>query len=168
MEAKKIEQYLVRKNINSSNVMAHFTAPNWFECDVARVTSAGFWTEFEVKVSRSDFRADFKKEGGYYPGDGQGYNRHNKHEAMKCGSCVAPNYFYFVCPEGLLSVEDMPDYAGLIFVTGSNSWHPLEVVKKAPRIHKNKVDGSFVNEMMRIGANRYLWKHIIPNEPNLK
>ena len=27
------------------------------------------------------------------------------------------NYFYYACPENMLTVEDIPEYAGLIYVS---------------------------------------------------
>lgn len=51
----------------------------------------------ETKISRSDFLADFKKahrqEGG-----------------------LIGNYRYYACPEGLISVDELPEKWGLIYV----------------------------------------------------
>ncbi|PWI34873.1 adenylosuccinate synthase [Vibrio albus] len=52
----------------------------------------------EVKVSRSDFLADRKKPFRVEPEKGMG------------------NYRYYMCPEGLISVDDLPPKWGLLHV----------------------------------------------------
>jgi hypothetical protein len=49
-------------------------------------------------------------------------------ESIKC-----PNQLYYACPEGLIKPEEVPDYAGLIYIS-----HYAKVIKKAPYIHKRK------------------------------
>ncbi len=81
----------------------------------------GYTYEFEVKISRSDFFNDFKKT--------------DKHEAMK-GNLKRrlPNKFYYVVPSGLINTDEVPDYAGLIYVDGFH----MVTVKEAPFFHKEK------------------------------
>lgn len=45
---------------------------------------------------------------------------------------LIPNRFYYVCPEGLIKVADLPSYAGLMYTDGTDCW----MVKQAPMIHK--------------------------------
>lgn len=49
-------------------------------------------------------------------------------ENIKC-----PNQLYYACPEGLIKPEEVPEYAGLIYIS-----HYAKVIKKAPYIHKRK------------------------------
>lgn len=44
-----------------------------------------------------------------------------------------PNQIYYACPEGLIKPEEVPDYAGLLYMS-----HYITVIKKAPYIHKRK------------------------------
>lgn len=74
-----------------------------FECDILELTKAGYLYEYEVKISKADFKADAKKKT--WAG--------TKYELIKLGNRT--NYFYYVVPEGLLSVEDVPEFAGLIW-----------------------------------------------------
>lgn len=91
----------------------------------------GYCYEFEIKISRSDFLADFKKSrkhdiiktGKYFDG------RHDRDHNLR------PNKFFYVAPSGLLSISDIPEYAGLITVDG----YYLKTVKDAPFIHKEKL-----------------------------
>jgi len=50
-----------------------------------------------------------------------------------------PNRFYYACPEGLIKPEEVPVYAGLIYVS-----HYATIVKQAPFIHKRVMDLSKV------------------------
>lgn len=93
------------------------------EADVFKRTRNGYITEYEIKISRSDYFADFKKSNG------------DKHNRLKTGESIC-NKFYFVVPHGLISKEDIPEYAGLI--TYSNRHFQIE--KMAPFIHKQKPD----------------------------
>lgn len=62
-------------------------------------TAAGAETiVVEAKASRSDFLADKKKPFRVKPELGMG------------------NYRYFICPEGLISVDELPDKWGLLYV----------------------------------------------------
>lgn len=94
-----------------------------WESDYLALTKSGYWYEVEVKISRSDFKADFKKT--------------KKHQTLKRennGKC--PNYFYYAVPEGLISVDEVPEYAGLIYIT---QYGQLKTAKIAPVLHKEKL-----------------------------
>ena len=77
--------------------------------------------EFEVKISRSDFMADFKKK--------------DKHKAMIEPKGLCPHRFFYVCPKELIGKEEVPQYAGLIYYSDEYGLSKLRVVKRAPRIH---------------------------------
>lgn len=97
------------------------------ESDFLTVTSAGYIHEIEIKMSRSDFLADFKKQ--------------DKHTRLQHGEYA--NYFWFAVPQGLLLPADIPDYAGhleFIRLTGKRSTGLIiNQPKKAPRLHTNKM-----------------------------
>lgn len=87
---------------------------SWWESDVLFVTRSGYFHEFEIKLSRSDFKADKKKS--------------RKHDKLERG--CGPSEFYYVCPANMISIDEVPDYAGLAYVTSLGS---LVIKKKAPR-----------------------------------
>lgn len=103
-----------------------------FESDFLSVTQAGLTHEIEIKMSRSDFLADFKKQ--------------NKHALIQHGELA--NFFWFAAPKGMLKAQDIPDYAGHIefeyetIQVGRNTLVQYRmnayIVKDAPRIHRNK------------------------------
>jgi len=130
-----------------------------WEADLFSVTKTGYSYELEVKVSKSDFLADFKKpkhhlfrtiKNGYgilrAPGIlGSSILTKNPHcnlTALPVNSLSVPNVFYFAMPWSLIKqirTQDIPDYAGLLCCPENGGY---EILKKAPYIHKDKVDPS--------------------------
>lgn len=148
MTAKDIDKSL-RKHFESnsrymvSNVYAF--DHHYLETDFLLVKENGYIYDIEIKISKSDFKADFKKK---------------KHEVLKSGFITAqsyytrteedklvrynkgdkveierPNRFYFCVPENLITKEDVPDYAGLFYV---NEFGDIRKVKEAKLLHKDK------------------------------
>ena len=111
--SKKIEKALAMNLYEKghSPISTHVTGCGLAECDVISISKADFIYEYEVKISKSDFKADFKKK---------------KHKLMTERKSVnesknfyfIANYFYFVVPENLISIDDIPEYAGLIYLCG--------------------------------------------------
>lgn len=86
--------------------------------------------EFEIKISRSDFFADFKKT--------------TKHDILKNGRYFStnwhehkyrPNKLYYVVPYNMISLDEVPIYAGLMYVVDGM----IITAKEAPFIHKEKL-----------------------------
>jgi len=122
-----------------SPISTHASISGLQECDVISISKSDFIYEYEVKISRSDFKADFKKP------------KHNLitekkfviTENVKTWYLV-PNYFYFVVPENLISVEEIPEYAGLMYL---NERGEFNIIKKAPLIHKTKATHEFIRAL---------------------
>lgn len=116
------------------------------ESDFIAVTRAGMIHEVEVKVSRSDFKADLKKVNRHLHLSGKGVTitspyRGEQHERL---AERRPNYFWYAAPYGLIKVEELPPYAGLIEV---GDFMPQR--KSAPRIHsKNLWDDRMKQAML--------------------
>ncbi len=70
-----------------------------------------------------------------------------------------PNYFYFVCPVGLISHDEVPYYAGLIwFLEGHTHYvNCFEVIRPAPMLHRAPASLSVVLQIARSFEARY-WK----------
>lgn len=166
---------------------------NW-ESDVFGLMASGYSTEIEVKISKSDFKADFiKKEkhfllknhknkhnvssrderGGFWIYNDDGKLVKNDFEACLIRFCKTyesiPNRFYYACPDGLISIEDVPDYAGLIYINEKSD--PI-VIKKAPLLHKNKKDWTkklldkyFYRKQNALNNLIYYQYHIDENAP---
>lgn len=108
------------------------------EMDVMSVTKSGLICEFEVKISRSDFKADFKKIKHQYHANGL-----KKH---------LPNYFSYVCPKGLILESELPKYAGLYYYEAGQ----IDEIVKPPRIHSIKRDiVKIMEKVCRIQSERH-------------
>jgi hypothetical protein len=146
MNAKDIQEAIVRDRWREGLVLPNYYAADWWECDVFELTKAGFFREYEVKVSRADFFADAKKTREIWP-SGWGPNKvkavENKHQLLASRSTRGPSQFWFCTPPGMLTLEEIPEWAGLIEVRNCESefssikFWPREV-KKAPKLHREK------------------------------
>ena len=122
--------------------------------------------DIEIKVTRGDFQADFKKttkhtilEKGYYKRKNWSSEVVNgKRTKFAAGKPIPvsnrPNRFYYAVPEGLISVEDVPDYAGLLYITDKGQ---IIKVKEAKLIHKNKLN----IEKMLCRKFYFYWKNTL-------
>lgn len=124
-------------------VLPNYTPVTWFECDVFEVTQAGYFVEYEIKLSRSDFKADAAKKKHVSPYLDPKFITFNgtKHELLGRGDSRGPNRFYFVTPRGMLLDSDIPKWAGLIEVwlePGCRHVSKLEK-KPAPKLHGEKI-----------------------------
>lgn len=135
MSEKKIHSGRIDKVLRGKYCNNWYNLSNTFiykwESDFFTVSTSGYAYEIEIKISRSDYKADFKKglkhqlladpmSKTYY--NGKPYR--------------VPNKFYFCCPKGLIRLDEVPFYAGLIYTDGFST----TVVKPAPFIHKVKQD----------------------------
>lgn len=94
-----------------------------WESDVLILTKSHYWYEIEIKVSRADFKNDLK-------------HKFQKHNTLSDADATdKPNYFYYAVPEGLISPEEVPTYAGLIYMHGSRP----EIVKLPQKLHNEKM-----------------------------
>lgn len=112
-------------HVNSDIVVPNFFINSYYEMDLFKLTKSGFVTEYEIKISRSDFFNDFKK----------GYNcNKSKHELIKEGSRIC-NYFVFVVPEGLVKKEEVPEHLGLMYYGDRFAY-----VQKGKKLHNRKFE----------------------------
>ena len=179
-EFKFTEEYIQKKlngffSMNTQKyVIENLYVFRW-ESDKLIETRSGLIYEYEIKVSRSDYKNDFKNkkdkhvilEGkeehipsyeehkmrmGYYGKDGDKYYRTENFKK--------PNYFYYAVPEGLVDVSEVPEYAGLIYVLpegvqeskdGKWCFEGFYVVKKAPKLHDKK----YTDDELSLGEKFY-------------
>jgi hypothetical protein len=171
MDAHKIaRQFVARDNMwLRSTVLNNFTPRNWFECDVFQITDAGYFVEYEIKISRSDYFADAKKYRQHYP-DGNGCLwdpiarkypeavKQTKHELLNSRDEEGPSRFFFITPKGMLRPVEIPVWAALIEAWPHESrphYLHFEEIVKAPRLHKKKAD-----EAHRTGVYRSCYSRL--------
>lgn len=142
-----------------------------WESDKLLWTKAGYIYEFEIKISRSDFKADFKHKIAKHlilasavsleigqPQMSDLFDNYLKQRKKKYGKFLSdedirrefeqigniqdkrmPNYFYYAVPEGLIQPEEVPPYAGLLWLTKEYQYGGGIIRKKqAPCLHKTK------------------------------
>ena len=197
MNSKEISSILHKRFVTQLYQLSNSFVYGW-ESDFFSMTKSGYAQEVEIKISRGDFFADFKKTkhqlfdaiinkkqliveniglwDGEYMGtystyryfhkwqrynpvsfkseyDHEGYNNHYKdyilyeerHNFYAPCSRIRirdlskenfPNKFYYCVPDGLVKKEEIPAYAGLIYIKDKEA----SIIKEAPFLHKNKLD----------------------------
>lgn len=126
-----------------------------FECDILELTKAGYLYEYEIKTSKSDFKNDAKKKSWHG----------SKYDLIKAGNRT--NYFYYIVPEGLLNADDIPEFAGLIWVRlgqfGTSFKGNINIEdrmyfdykKAAPKLSKEKAGEKLILKLMESMYYRY-------------
>ncbi len=173
MTAKYIQTALLHQYNKQQYHLLNSYIYNW-ESDYFHLNKTGYSVEIEIKISRSDFRADFKKEkhklfnslGEEIIENRGSYNRHidlssmsqwyqnlDSNEKKYLKPFFLPNRFYFCTPKGLLRLDELPEYAGLIEV---DEKHPYTAkkIKEAKLLHKSKQD------LSDILLEKFYWKYI--------
>ncbi len=114
---------------------------------VAKQTN--YCIEIEIKMSRSDFKADFEKTALH--------NNEKKHSILADKTKLfKPNKFAFACPEGLISPNELPLNYGLFHI--SKEFNRLECIKTPKFLHKNNLfkDNHFILQLM----NKFYYRNI--------
>lgn len=153
-----------------------------WESDKLIWTKAGYIYEFEVKVSHADYINDFRHKvekhlllNSALP-DGQQEARQQDlfgnllqqkrrrypeitmeqaRQRMKPVGERMPNYFYYAVPEGMLTADEVPTYAGLIYIREDSG---LTIVRKAPRLHSTKYTDGELNLGEKFYYNMKTWQ----------
>ena len=158
------------------------------ESDFLSFLPSGFCYEVEIKISRADFKADFKKEkhsvhrtnegGGNYflrkNGNQTDHqpswdfcrqfpeliesridpqrNRYSEEgfemkvymhavvssriEFIEQKNTQLPNKFFYAVPDGLITKEEVPEYAGLLYISETGA---VKKIKDGKFLHKDKL-----------------------------
>ncbi len=155
-----------------------------WESDKLLWTKAGYIYEFEIKISRADFRNDFKHKQAKHlilastkfkecqePILQMLFEERKKKwheisdEEIRRSFCDPeritrnkrlPNYFYYAVPEGLIEPEEVPAYAGLLWLAKDYKYGGGIIRKKeAPCLHKTK----YTDGELNLGEKFYYnWK----------
>lgn len=142
-----------------------FSSCGFDEADVLGINNIGYIYEFEIKRSRNDFLAEFK-------------NKNYKHKKLKEKSAtktyniyvkgkrtddtithiIIPNRYYFACEKHLISLREIPEYCGLIYIDNKK---PVEEkymeIKSAPLLHRNKANEIIYKRIANILSQRIIF-----------
>lgn len=175
----------IESKLNENSIIGYFgtyipmqkkydlIVPNCFytidlEADILAFRKSGFRDEIEIKTSLSDFKNDAKKTVEFRtpkPDGKRGYIYENmtKYEALEKGRLL--NYFWYLVPHGLITVDDIPDFAGLMYIECRNeNKMQIRVIRDAKRLHGNKAPEEDFNKSLRKLGYRY-WNLV---EKNMK
>lgn len=178
MTEKDLQQAVRVLFHNHEYVLVNSFVFNW-ESDFFSMTKNGNAYEVEMKVSRADFRRDFEKEkhrmfknagsgmfqerdpterisGDHaawyfdYSTRKSGYYPFCKMAWRNSETFFIPNRFYYACPPGIIPLNELPRYAGMIHVDGNNA----AIIKQAPFLHKRPLlDG----RLQKILLDKFWW-----------
>lgn len=129
--------YLYEKR--HSPITTRFKGMGLQECDVLSISNSNYIYEYEIKISRGDFKKDFTKKKHDHVIN-EKFTRKKKGE-IQFNVC---NYFSYVVPKGLISIDEVPEYAGLIYM---NDDFTFDVIKKPKLLHKTKATSSFIRKV---------------------
>lgn len=153
---RQLQTVLWEKLCKSMRLLVpNFTPEDWFECDVWAVSNPGFVWEFEIKVTRADFRKDASKAPGSLFTSGHRFERTDmspKYSRLASGDYKGPNNFVYVAPKGVVPFDEVPIWAGLW------EYEPEDgLIKslKSQRLHKSPVVESEVDRARRAIYFRY-------------
>ena len=115
-------------------VLTNYFHADW-EADLLVIDKNGFSHEIEIKLSKSDFKNDFKKSF-VNPHTGEKFLKHDK---ICCGDYVC-NQFSFLIPMGMIPHDQIPDYCGIIeFYHDADNWEThFYQIRNPKMIHKDQ------------------------------
>lgn len=114
------------------------------ESDMILITKSGYVYEFEIKVSRSDFFADFRKMFATRP---TSVTKHDVLAGRHRPKSLAglPKMFYFCVPSGLVKPDEVPPHAGLIeFAADAYGRAAIKSHRDGPKLQADKIDPKFL------------------------
>lgn len=138
-----------------------------WESDYFCITASGYTIEVEVKISKSDFKADAKKAQKHFilknamkemvTMPGQTFGNISQVYFIKPRT---PNKFYYCCPEGMIKPDEVPEYAGLLYYRqvpddkNEHTYNSIVQVHPAKFLHKNKPD------LSKLLLNKYYYLYL--------
>lgn len=144
--------------VQRGHILITPNAQLWFwEVDLITVIPGSMRIiENEIKVTRSDFKADFKKR---------------KHNFIGRADNYGPNYFRYVVPKGVCKEGELPAYAGLIEFELRDSLFDgqlqlsLREKKRCPILHRQPIDKQTILSLSKKLMWRYWNKSGVPASP---
>jgi hypothetical protein len=127
-----------------------------WESDVISVTKAFYWTEYEIKVTLSDYRADFGKAVSRYRKSITKHGVYASGDEVRIphrSSFPKPKRFYFVVPVGLLRDVDVPDHCGVMEASDDGRWG-ISTVRSAPILPGHRKLGERAIFLLAVKATR--------------
>lgn len=142
------EQAIQKLLATKFNAQGSLCVPNCgvfgWEADLVRISKHLIASEYEIKISTADFRADSKKWWKHG-------SLSNTGESSRRAKGMTPAYFWYVAPVGVIPHAEVPKYAGLIELVGTDIVRSV----KAPKLHKHEASLRQVLYVSRGAAIRF-------------
>ncbi len=122
----------------------------YYEADLLGIRSSGFIDEFEIKLSVSDFNND-KKKTLAFQNSGTQYKLNELAEGN-----LEVNHFWYVTPTGLITSDQLPDFAGWIEIDSR-----INVKRHPKRLHARKASYELRFNLAK-KLNQRFWNSITP------
>jgi len=124
MEVAIARHFGIRQHIIVPNIS--WGLPGMHECDLFMIKKSGVAVEVEIKRTKSDFLADFKKD-------------HKHVDRLK-----RITEFYYAFPIEILDkcIELIPDHAGIIVCERQKNYYNEEVVRAWVKREPKKISGA--------------------------
>jgi hypothetical protein len=137
-----------------SHICGNFQTTTLPECDLISVDPKGYLCEWEIKLTRADFKADGKKTFKHTCLDaGQGLVARRRGKQLQ-HLFLCCSFFTYACPPGLLYPADLPAYAGLVWVSSSGQ---VDVKRLAPVVHTHPADTFILARITHNLTQKYLY-----------
>lgn len=139
----------------------NYTPTGWWECDLFGVTKAGLAVEYEIKLTRADFKADAGKSREATRGGVEPIQAARKHDWLALADPRGPSRFYYVVPAGMVGPDEIPEWAGLIYVGEYKRFSTVVArltfhdEKPAPRLHREKVPAKVLDHCRGVFYYRF-------------
>lgn len=158
MNAREIQRLLMFDRYRRSLVCPNYTPANWWECDIFELTEAGFFREYEIKLSTADFRADKEKRRNDYNVRRGVLPQENKHDLLAARDVRGPTQFWFVTTPDVIPAGELPEWAGhILCIPNPQAVRniQIELVKDAPRLHREKANPKIKEHLESIFYYRF-------------
>jgi len=132
------KHYDTRQHIIVPNCYINFGTSADHECDLIIIKRSGYAEEIEIKMSKSDLKADFKKKHGHID------------ERLQHLYYAMPVELYEQCKELI------PEYAGVFTITKYEDRGFARCVKSAPKKQCRKLTTEEQLKIARLGVMR-IW-----------
>lgn len=128
IEVKVASYYGYRQNIIVPNIS---WGVNLHECDLLIIRKSGYGIEVEIKISKSDLKADAKK----------GHNHNDRLNRL--------SELYFAMPDYMKDcIEYVPERAGILLISKHDTYCGISILRDA-KVNKNRCKFSS-EEMLKI------------------
>jgi hypothetical protein len=165
----EIQKYLYTHFFRSrADVVSPNSCVYGYEADMIGITRNLFVHEIEIKISRSDFFADKKKDK--HKDMKKWLNGERTKPYMFDGIIIQqdgvrlltpPNWFWYAVPKDMIAVTELPnEWMGLIYIADMGY---CEVIRRAKRLHKEPIE---INRMLQISRSLSLrnWSYRLDEE----